>query len=123
MLMDTISSLIARLPAVAVTAALAIAAPASAQMNHDHGAEHMPAAKADSQAAAAEGMIKKIDKAAGKITITHGPLESLGMPPMTMAFRAADPAMLEQVKPGDKVRFIANRVKGVFVVETLEVVH
>lgn len=123
MLMNASSSLIARLPALAVTAALAMAAPAFAQMDHDHGAGHMQAAKANPDAAPAEGTIKKVDKAAGRITIAHGPLENIGMPPMTMAFRTADPAMLEQVAPGDKIRFTANRVKGVFIVETLEVMH
>ncbi|RJG27915.1 copper-binding protein, partial [Massilia cavernae] len=74
-----------------------------------HGTPAKPAAAhAGHQAAAAEmtdGEIKKVDKEAGKITIRHGELKNLGMAPMTMVFRAKDPAMLGQVKAGDKVKF------------------
>jgi Cu(I)/Ag(I) efflux system periplasmic protein CusF len=68
----------------------------------------------------AEGTVKKVDKAAGKLTIAHGPLANLDMPPMTMVFKAGDPAMLDKVQPGDKIRFVADRVGGVFVVKSLE---
>ncbi|HJV51075.1 MAG TPA: copper-binding protein, partial [Noviherbaspirillum sp.] len=53
--------------------------------------------------------------------IKHGPIENLGMPNMTMVFRAKDPAMLDQVKPGDKVKFIADKVNGALTVTKLEV--
>ncbi len=46
----------------------------------------------------AEGEVRKIDKDAGKVTIRHGELKNLDMPPMTMVFRVKDPAMLEQLK-------------------------
>ena len=50
--------------------------------------------------------VKKIDESAGKITLKHGPARSLGMDePMTMVYRVKDPAMLKQVKVGDKVTF------------------
>ena len=48
---------------------------------------------------------RKIDKDAGKITLRHGEIKQLDMPPMTMVFRVKNPAMLEAVKPGDKVKF------------------
>ena len=67
-----------------------------------------------------EGVIRKVDKAAGKITIRHGELYKLGMPAMTMTFRVSDPAMLNRVKPGDSVRFVADRVKGALTVTHLE---
>jgi Cu(I)/Ag(I) efflux system protein CusF len=67
-----------------------------------------------------EGEIKKVDKEAGKITIRHGELKNLGMPAMTMVFRAKDTAMLGQVKAGDKVNFIAQKVAGAFTVVHLE---
>lgn len=70
-----------------------------------------------------EGMVKKIDKAQGKLTIRHGPLENLGMPAMTMVFRAKDPAWLSQVKPGDNIRFLAEQVNGVYTVTRLETVQ
>ncbi|GLK76495.1 hypothetical protein GCM10008171_17490 [Methylopila jiangsuensis] len=64
-------------------------------------------------AAAADGTVKKINEAAGKITIDHGPIKNLGMDePMTMVFKAGDPVMLKNVKVGDKVTFEADRVNG-----------
>lgn len=63
-----------------------------------------------------DGEIKKVDKEAGKITIRHGELKALGMPAMTMAFRAKDPAMLDQVKVGDKVKFMAEKINGAITV-------
>ena len=57
-----------------------------------------------------KGEVKKIDEAAGKITLKHGPIKSLDMDEgMTMVFRVQDPAMLKQVKVGDKVLFEAGR--------------
>ena len=59
------------------------------------------------------GEVKKIDESAGKITLKHGPIKSLGMDEgMTMVFRVQDPAMLKTVKEGDKVQFGAERVNG-----------
>lgn len=70
---------------------------------------------------AAEGEIRKVDKDAKKITIRHGPLTNLGMPAMTMVFQVKDPAMLEQVKAGDKVKFEAEKTGGAYVVTEVEV--
>jgi len=39
---------------------------------------------------------------------------------MTMVFRVKDPAMLEQVKPGDKVSFLAEKIDGALTVTKLE---
>jgi Cu/Ag efflux protein CusF len=69
-----------------------------------------------------EGLVKKVDKAQSKLTIKHGPLENLDMPGMTMVFRVQDAGWLDRVKPGDNIRFLADRVNGVFTVTTLEVV-
>ncbi len=64
-------------------------------------------------ASAADGTVKKVDESAGKITLDHGPIKNLGMDePMSMVFKAADPAMLKGVKPGDRVTFEADRVNG-----------
>ena len=68
-----------------------------------------------------EGVIRKVDKAAGKITIRHGELYKLGMPAMTMPFRVSDRAMLDQVKPGDSVHFLADRVQGALTITHLEI--
>ena len=66
------------------------------------------------------GEVRKVDKEAAKVTIRHGPLTNLGMPAMTMVFRVADPAMLDQMKDGDKINFLADKVNGAFTVIRLE---
>lgn len=60
------------------------------------------------------GEVKKIDEAAGKVTLKHGPIKNLDMEEdgMTMVFRVQDPAMLKQVKVGDKVQFEAERASA-----------
>lgn len=83
--------------------------------SHDHG--HAASAQ---QAALAEGEIRKVDKDAKKLTIRHGPIENLEMPPMTMVFQVRDPAMLDKVKAGDRIRFSADRVNGAYTVTQLE---
>ena len=81
----------------------------------------MPAvAPAQTPAALADGEVRKVDKDAKKITIKHGPIESLDMPAMTMVFQVKDPAMLEQVKAGDKVKFEAQKLGGAFTVTRIE---
>lgn len=66
------------------------------------------------------GEITKVDADAGKMTIKHGPIKKYEMDSMTMVFRAGDPAMLKQVKPGDKVRFVPDKVNGQFTVIKIE---
>lgn len=91
---------------------------AGMNMNMDMGAGK--SAAADSTAAMSSGEVKKVDKDAGKITIKHGPLTNLGMPGMTMVFRVADPAMLDQVKAGDKIVFVAEKKNGALTVAKME---
>ena len=68
-----------------------------------------------------KGLVIKIDESAGKIIIKHGPLKKFDMDEgMTMVFRAADPAMLKAVKPGDKVRFVPDRINGQFTITKIE---
>ena len=66
------------------------------------------------------GTVEKVDVAQNKITIDHGPITNLEMEPMTMVFRVQDPSMLKQVKPGDKVRFTADRVDGQLTVTSIK---
>jgi Cu/Ag efflux protein CusF len=67
-----------------------------------------------------DGEVRKVDKEAGKITIKHGPLANLDMPGMTMVFRLKDPAMLDRVKEGDKIKFVAERMNGSLTVIQME---
>jgi len=70
--------------------------------------------------AMSQGEVRKVDKDAQKITIKHGPIDNLGMPPMTMVFRVRDPAMLEQVSRGDRVKFSADQINGAYTVTHIE---
>ncbi len=65
------------------------------------------------------GEIRKVDKGAGKLTIRHEELKNLDMPPMTMVFGVRDPAMLDRVRQGDRVRFRAEKIDGRIVVTEL----
>jgi Cu(I)/Ag(I) efflux system protein CusF len=67
------------------------------------------------------GEVKKIDKESQKITIKHGEIKNMEMPPMTMVFKVLDPALLDKVKPGEKVNFTAEKRDGAIVVTTIEV--
>lgn len=104
---------------------LAANAAENGKMGHDMpGMSHdMPGmgAAMPQHGAMSSGEVKSIDKAAGKITIKHGPLENLGMPGMTMVFRVKDPAVLDQVKPGDKIKFDAERSNGMLMANKIEV--
>ena len=67
----------------------------------------------------AKGEVVKVDKAAGKVTLKHGPIKKLDMDSMTMVFRVADPAMLDKMKAGDKIEFEADRVNGAITLTNL----
>lgn len=85
--------------------------PANAASDHaGHSMANQTMAAADMQMV--DGQVKKVDKAAGKVTLAHGPLVNLGMPAMTMVFRVKDAGWLDQMKAGDKIRFMADNVNG-----------
>lgn len=75
---------------------------------------------AQSAADMALGEVRKIDKEARKITIKHGEIKELEMPPMTMVFTLKDPAVLENFKVGDKVKFKVVREDGKMLVTELQ---
>ena len=77
-----------------------------------HGAMHVAA---PATAAMTDGLVKKVDKPGGKVTISHGPLPN-GMPAMTMVFRVKDATWLDQMKDGEKIRFLADNVNGAMTV-------
>ena len=106
---------------VIAAAAIALAGTLAHAQGASGHAAHAPAPAAKTPSAAmSEGEVRKVDRAAGKITLKHGPVPSIDMPPMTMVFVAADPAMLDRVKPGDKVRFAADKVGDVYRVTRIE---
>lgn len=58
------------------------------------------------------GEIRKVDKDAKKITIKHGEIKNLDMPPMTMVFQVKDAAILDKLKAGDKISFVVEKSDG-----------
>ncbi len=67
-----------------------------------------------------DGEVRKIDLSAKKITLKHGEIKNLDMPPMTMVFQVKDPVMLDTVKVGDKVKFTVEDKNGAMTVLTIE---
>lgn len=64
--------------------------------------------------------VRKIDKDAGKVTLKHGEIKNLDMPPMTMVFKVKEAAMLESLKVGDKVKIAAEKIDGSYTVTKIE---
>jgi Cu(I)/Ag(I) efflux system protein CusF len=67
-----------------------------------------------------KGDVQKVDEAAGKVTLKHGPIPKFDMEDMTMVYRVQDPSMLKGVKAGDKIMFDADKVDGKFTVTKME---
>ncbi|MEO6354428.1 MAG: copper-binding protein [Oxalobacteraceae bacterium] len=102
---------------LALTCGLACAALSPAWAVEATVAETVKAgAMVPAESVLSEGVVKKIDKTVGKITITHGEIRNLGMAPMTMMFRVKDPAMLDQVQAGQKIRFHVDIVNNAYTV-------
>ena len=64
--------------------------------------------------------VRKVDAENGRLTIRHGEIKNLGMPPMTMVFQVRDKSWLEGVQPGSRIRFQAVEEGGKYVVTALE---
>lgn len=107
------------LPATLIAATLASSVLAQ-QKTDDHAAHHPPAAAASSTDMT-EGEVRKIDKDAKKITIKHGEIKSLEMPPMIMVFQVKDASLLDKVKAGDMVRFgVEKTATGAFMLTAIQ---
>jgi Cu(I)/Ag(I) efflux system periplasmic protein CusF len=116
------------LAGLATILALAVGS-VQAQAGHgSHGAHGNTTAAAPPTAAAdvakpAEGEIRRVDAAGGRVTIKHGEIVALGMPPMTMVFRTKDPTLLQGLKVGDTVRFQAEQDGSTYYLLSVEPVR
>ena len=111
---------------------LTVASAAAWSQSDDHAAHHtesstagrqaeaLPSTDATTAAEMSEGVVRKVDAEQKKITIRHGELKNLDMPPMTMVFQVADPAFVEQVNVGDEVKFVAEKREGKYTVMRIE---
>jgi Cu/Ag efflux protein CusF len=97
-------------------AALGLAITAAGAAAAQTAAAPTTAAAADT----AEAVVRKIEKDPARLTLRHGEIKSLDMPPMTMVFRVEPPTLADQVKVGDKVRFRAEKANGEYTVTWLE---
>jgi Cu(I)/Ag(I) efflux system protein CusF len=62
------------------------------------------------------GEVRRIDAAANKVTLKHGPIRELELPAMTLVYVVQDPKLLDNLKAGDTVRFTADKVDGRYTV-------
>ena len=120
------------IPSLALIGLLILSAAALGQDKKNEHTAHHPAPASEAAATAnpattittnselSEGEVRKVDLAAKKIILKHGEIKNLDMGAMTMVFQVNDPAMLDKVKAGDKVRFTADRIKGAIVVMSIE---
>lgn len=98
---------------------LAVSAALPAQTPEAQPPAHAaPAAVSSSEMSSGE--VRRIDRAQRKITLRHGEMKSLAMPPMTMVFHVNDAVQLDTLKVGDKVSFRAEKIGGVFTVTAIE---
>ena len=100
------------LPPALIALTLGLALPVMGQTGHNAHGMAAPTGSAKSAPAAAdaamgEGLVKKVDKTKGTVTLAHGALPN-GMPPMTMAYKVKDAAWLDQLKAGQKIRFATD---------------
>ncbi len=98
---------------------LLLASAVSAQTANNAAAVAAPAT-APTAAPMTSAEVRKVDKEAKKITLKHGEIKNLDMPPMTMVFKVKDAAVLDKVQAGDKVMFSAEKVDGVYTVTLIE---
>lgn len=80
------------------------------------GAAHVSAQAPAPASDFSDAEVRRVDKDAQKVTLRHGPIQNLGMGDMTMVFRVTDPKMLDDLKPGAKIRFKADKIGGQYTV-------
>ena len=107
-----------RLSAIALSAALLFPAGLLAQPASGHSAQH--ATSAAGTTGHGEGEVRKVDRAAKKLTLRHGPIAGLDMPAMTMVSQVSDPALLDRIRPGERVRFRVEKRGGAYFVIAVE---
>ena len=108
------------LASIAATSAIGATDHAGHAGHAGQGDAARPLAIAQAGTAMADGEVRKIDKGQGKITLKHGEIKNLDMPPMTMVFKVKDAALLERVQQGDRVGFTAEKIGGEYTVTGIE---
>ncbi|MDR1934945.1 MAG: efflux RND transporter periplasmic adaptor subunit [Candidatus Accumulibacter sp.] len=79
-----------------------------------------PGSRAAAVSHRAEGQVDEIDAASGALTVSHGPVDTLHWPAMTMEFKAAHAALLQGLGPGDRIAFeFVERAPGEWVITAI----
>ncbi|WP_373806791.1 copper-binding protein [Delftia acidovorans] len=117
------TSLAVRLALAAALIPAWAGAQATAHDHAAHGAQSAETAPAAVSQDLSEGEVTRWDARTSKVTLRHGELKNLGMPPMTIVFQLPVAAPEPALKAGDKVRFRAEQEQGAFVVTQLEVLR
>ena len=66
------------------------------------------------------GVVKEVNAADGIVTVAHEPIKSLNWPAMTMGFKLKDKAMVNKIKPGDKVHFTVVQAGKDYVITSIK---
>ena len=98
--------------------ALGVTWPASGFAQAD--ANQAKAVEAQPASSLSEGEIRRLDPETGKLTIRHGEIRNLDMPPMTMVFTARDKSLLSGLKVGDRISFVAINEGGKYLVTEIQ---
>ena len=108
-------------PAVIFAASLSAWNVDAQTQSGDHASHHAPGAtSATRDDALVQGEVSGVSREANELTLRHGPIPNLDIPGTTTAFRVRETRMLEGLMPGDKLRFRAERVDGVYTVTAVE---
>ncbi|MBR8233016.1 copper-binding protein [Burkholderia sp. AU42008] len=108
-----------RFHAVAMSCAMAVVAMPALAGGDMSGMSSSDASMSTRDTKLTEAEVKEIDAGRGRVTLKHGALDNIGMPPMTMAFKAADAAMIPSLHVGDKVRVRVENVNGTLTIVKL----
>lgn len=87
----------------------------------DHGGHHPDPDTLEKLGQLVNAEVPELNPKAREILLRHDTIPGLAMPPMTMSFQVLDASVPETLKPGDKVRFTADRLGGVLTVLRLEI--
>jgi len=77
-------------------------------------------ALADTHLPLVDAEVRRVDTAQNKLALRHQHIPNLDMPPMSMVFQVADPALLDGLKAGDKLRVTIDEIDGAYTVLSVQ---
>lgn len=87
---------------------------------HDHAHDHDHGAAAMGELPRVEAEVRRVNTRANTLSVRHGDIPNLDMPPMTMTFQVNDPALLEGLEVGDPILVTVDRIDGAYTVMSVE---